>query len=149
MPLKVSEAGAVIELQKTKGLHVPDGTGPAADGNGLSVKGRLIGKNLRDSGSFHGGSTPFYQSKSTFSISLFPDFASIPCSLWHENIPMASRAGTAPLFQVLAALSIFSLYDSLLYMAAQPRGAEALCFRPVTVPPSAESSPPFSYDFSI
>ena len=41
--LEISEAGAVVELHEPEGLHIPDGPGPAAHGNGLPVQPGGVG----------------------------------------------------------------------------------------------------------
>ena len=46
--LEIAEAGAVVELDEAERLHVPDGTDPAAHGEGLSGKGLAVGVNRRD-----------------------------------------------------------------------------------------------------
>ena len=51
--LEVLEAGAVVELDKPEGLHVPDGAGPAADGDGLTAEGLLVGEQGRNNSAFH------------------------------------------------------------------------------------------------
>ena len=51
--LKVLEAGTVVKLNEAKGLHIPDGPGPSADGDRLAPKGLLIGKQAGDFGLFH------------------------------------------------------------------------------------------------
>jgi hypothetical protein len=59
--LQVPEAGAVVELDEPKGLHVPDGAGPAAYGDGLAVQLRAAGVDRRDLDSFHILSPSFLQ----------------------------------------------------------------------------------------
>ena len=51
--LEIPEAGAVVELHEAEGLHVPDGPGPAAHGDGLAVQGPGVGEEGRDLGFFH------------------------------------------------------------------------------------------------
>ena len=51
--LEVLEAGPVVELDEAEGLHVPDGPGPAADGDGLAAQGFTVGEDRRDFCSFH------------------------------------------------------------------------------------------------
>ena len=51
--LQVAEAGAVVQLNKAKGLHVPDGAGPAAYGDGPAIQLRTAGVDRRDLDSFH------------------------------------------------------------------------------------------------
>ena len=51
--LKIFEAGAVIQFDKAEGLHVPDGPGPAADGDRLSAQLVLVGEDGGDGGAVH------------------------------------------------------------------------------------------------
>ena len=51
--LQVLEAGAIIQLDKPKGFHVPDGPGPAAYGDGLAAQLFLVGKDGGDGDAFH------------------------------------------------------------------------------------------------
>ena len=51
--LQILKAGAVVELDKPKGLHVPDGAGPAADGDRLSAQGLLIREDRGNGGALH------------------------------------------------------------------------------------------------
>ena len=51
--LKVLEAGAVVELDKAEGFHIPDGAGPAAHGDRLSAQGLLVGKDGGDGSTLH------------------------------------------------------------------------------------------------
>ena len=51
--LKVLKAGAIVELNKPEGLHVPDGSGPAHNGDGLAIQAFLVGKNGGNGGAFH------------------------------------------------------------------------------------------------
>ena len=51
--LKVFEAGAVVELHKAEAFQVPDGPGPAADGDGLAPQGLSVGENARDFDGIH------------------------------------------------------------------------------------------------
>ena len=57
--LKILKAGAVIELDKAKGLHVSDGAGPAADGDRLAAQRLLIRKNGGNGGAIHSCSLHF------------------------------------------------------------------------------------------
>ena len=59
--LQVPEAGAVVELRKSEGFHVTDGTGPAADGDGLAVQLRAVGVDRRDLHFFHIASPSFHK----------------------------------------------------------------------------------------
>ncbi len=51
--LQILEAGAVVELHEAEGLHVPDGAGPAADGDLFPAELLLVGKNLCNFYAFH------------------------------------------------------------------------------------------------
>ena len=51
--LQVPEAGAVVELDEPEGLHVPDGAGPAAHGDGLAVQPGGVGVEGSNFDSFH------------------------------------------------------------------------------------------------
>ena len=51
--LQVLEAGAVVQLDEAKGLHVADGACPAAHGHVLAAQGLLIGEDRGNSHSFH------------------------------------------------------------------------------------------------
>ena len=51
--LQIFEAGAVVELNKAEGLHVPDRAGPAGHGDFLAAECLLIRENLRDLCAFH------------------------------------------------------------------------------------------------
>ena len=51
--LDALEAAAVVELDKPKVLHVADGTGPAADGHGLTVVVFHVRKDAGDFRAFH------------------------------------------------------------------------------------------------
>ena len=86
--LKVFEAGAVVELDKPKGLHVPDGTGPAADRDLSAAERLLIGEDLGDSGSFHG-----------VSLSLASFFRN-PHYKWFPAILQPQLSGFSRLFPV-------------------------------------------------
>ena len=55
--LQVLEAGAVVELDEAEGLHVPDGAGPAADGDRLPAELLLVGENLRNGRAFQSESS--------------------------------------------------------------------------------------------
>ena len=57
--LKILEAGAVVELDKAEGLHIPDGAGPAADGDRLAAQRLLIRKDGGNGGAFHSCSLHF------------------------------------------------------------------------------------------
>ena len=51
--LQILEAGAVVQLNEAKGLHVADGTRPAADGDLFAAQRFLVGEDRCDSHSFH------------------------------------------------------------------------------------------------
>ena len=51
--LQILEAGAVVQLDKAEGLHIPDGARPAAHGNFLAAQRFLIGKDRCDPHTFH------------------------------------------------------------------------------------------------
>ena len=51
--LQIFEAGAVVELNKPKGFHIPDGAGPAAHSDRLSAQGLLVGKDGGDGSTLH------------------------------------------------------------------------------------------------
>ena len=51
--LQIFEAGAVVQLDEAKGLHVADGACPAAHGHVLAAQGLLIGEDRGNSHSFH------------------------------------------------------------------------------------------------
>ena len=51
--LQVFEAGAVVQLDEAEGFHVPDGAGPAHDGDGLAAQAFAAGKNGGDGNAFH------------------------------------------------------------------------------------------------
>ena len=51
--LQVPKAGAVVELNEPEGLHVTDGPGPAADGDGLPIQLLAVGVNGRNFDFFH------------------------------------------------------------------------------------------------
>ena len=51
--LQVLKAGAVVQLDEAKGLHVADGACPAAHGHVLAAQGLLIGEDRGNSHSFH------------------------------------------------------------------------------------------------
>ena len=51
--LQIPEAGAVIQLDEAEGLHVADGTRPAADGDLSAAQRLLVGEDRCDSHSFH------------------------------------------------------------------------------------------------
>ena len=54
--LQVLKAGAVVELDEAEGLHVPDGAGPAADGDRLAAQRLLIREDRGNSGAVHSSS---------------------------------------------------------------------------------------------
>ena len=68
--LKVLEAGAVVELNEAEGLHVPDGAGPAADGDRLPAELLLVGENLRNGRAFQSESSSILCS----CLSVYPFF---------------------------------------------------------------------------
>ena len=51
--LQIFEAGAVVELNKAEGFHIPDGAGPAAHGDSLAAQLVLVGKNGGDGSTLH------------------------------------------------------------------------------------------------
>ena len=51
--LQILKAGAVVQLDEAKGLHVADGTRPAADGDLFAAQRFLVGEDRCDSHSFH------------------------------------------------------------------------------------------------
>ena len=51
--LEVAEAGAVVELDKAEGLHIPDGAGPAHDGDRLAVQPLPVGENGGNGDAIH------------------------------------------------------------------------------------------------
>src|SRR5699024_8974103 len=51
--LEILEAGAVVELHKSKGFHVTDGAGPTHDGDRLAGELLAVGKDGGDGDAIH------------------------------------------------------------------------------------------------
>ena len=51
--LEVFKAGAVVELNEAEGFHVPDGAGPAHDGDRLPIQPLLVCEDGGDGDAFH------------------------------------------------------------------------------------------------
>ena len=59
--LQILEAGAVVELDKAEGFHIPDGAGPAHHRNGPAVQALAVGKHAGNGDTIHSQSPLFFQ----------------------------------------------------------------------------------------
>ena len=57
--LQIFEAGAVIQLHKTKGFHITDSTSPATDSDSLTAQRLLVRKNCGNGHTLHSVVSPF------------------------------------------------------------------------------------------